>query len=1064
MASPPFSVKSIYEYSSPHDDDLKFPVGQIINVTEEEGEDWYYGEYTDQNGSKQEGLFPRNFVKNFEPEPPPRPSRSNRSKKELEKTVATSGNGPTVEAEPASASAMDSELKAVEEPESERVPAIEQPNKATIIPPATPQDVMTAQSGSSTNLKSAPVPPLDPTGKPASGSFRDRINAFNKPAAPPVAPKKPSGLSSSGSSAFVKKAFVAPPPSKNAYVPIPREAPPQKVYRREEELEAEAETQPIEEQEPPAFSGAQASSAPVDEDDSQPKPTSLKERIALLQKQQMEQAARHADAAQRKEKAKRPSHKRMDSQDHIRDNEDDLEGERLDKVNSGDTTSQKPSDMPRVSIESRPYASMRSESPDATPLVSPSGPSRDLMSDSNDADMSGAADTEEGEETFTSRGPPKPDLKDTNRVRSQKVPGPSTTKGAADQEQVEVDEDGGEDEEEEVDPEVKKRSEIRERMAKMSGGMGMAGMFGPPGGMAPMPPKRQVPSSGERKSSGGERKSTGESTSSRAPPVPMMPMPALMKVRSPEEVATPKAEISKEDDEQLPTSITQGHQPEDMPDVEDLKPEPVVPSRRSTDQTHSNPLPHERPVPPPPNQARGPPPPRPTERSRPPASSEQKATQSAPSGHILSPSEGSESDDELSERARQMSLRVSTSGDSRPTSRDGPTTMPPGGVSNGPPPSLPSRPRVPPVGIPPQSPTSPAGSNEPSPASPSTPSAFARRTNRQPPVPGSSPAVPPPTPQSRAPPPPPPTTSPPSRVPTGDMRAPPPVPKTPALNDSDEEVTEYEGDYDTDIAPGASHKAALKPHSKDPAKDSSLGISFGTDDSYDPRLASSGPAPPGPPRAVPPVPPSQPPRGHRQSSEIPRAAPPPPPIPPPKEPSSSSYDGEDDQYSRPGPNRPAASSTGHGFVGEPASPNDGEHDSLYSATPPQPQRAFHQSPAVSSSQYASPPSLSAPNRPVPRQSLDASRTSTSGRRSMEVPRSSSDQGFIATDIDLGYGSQWWTESNMPPPALQNRRDVIYEIEDQTTTRRGGRQAVTRNVYALQFLLLTSKLETLRTQV
>ena len=592
MASPPFSVKAIYEYSSPHDDDLKFPVGQIINVTEEEGDDWYYGEYTDQNGSKQEGLFPRNFVKNFEPEPPPRPSRSNRSKKEIEKTVATSGTGSTVEAEPASASSLDPELKAVEEPEPERVPIVEQPKKATTVPPATPQEVTAAQSESSTNSKSAPVPSLDPTGKPTSGSFRDRINAFNKSAAPPVAPKKPSGLSSSGSSAFVKKAFVAPPPSKNAYVPIPREAPPQKVYRREEELEAEAEAQPIEEQEPPAFSGTQASSAPVDGDDSQPKPTSLRERIALLQKQQMEQAARHADAAQRKEKAKRPSHKRMDSQDQVRDNEDDLEGERLDKVNSGDTTSQRPSDMPRVSTESRPYASMRSESPDATPLVSPSGPSRDLMSDSNDADMSGAADTEEGEETFASRGPPKPDLRGANRIRSHKIPGPSTTEGAADDEQIEVDEDDGENEEEEVDPEVRKRSEIRERMAKMSGGMGMAGMFGTPGGMAPMPPKRQVPSSGERKSSGGERKSTGESTNSRAPLVPMMPMPGLTKVRSPEEVATPKAEISKEDDEQLPTSITQGHQPEDMPDVEDLKPEPVVPSRRSTDQTHLNPLPH----------------------------------------------------------------------------------------------------------------------------------------------------------------------------------------------------------------------------------------------------------------------------------------------------------------------------------------------------------------------------------------------------------------------------------------------------------------------------------------
>ena len=67
---------------------------------------------------------------------------------------------------------------------------------------------------------------------------------------------------------------------------------------------------------------------------------------------------------------------------------------------------------------------------------------------------------------------------------------------------------------------------------------------------------------------------------------------------------------------------------------------------------------------------------------------------------------------------------------------------------------------------------------------------------------------------------------------------------------------------------------------------------------------------------------------------------------------------------------------------------------------------------------------------------------------MEAPRLSSDQGFIAGDIDLDHGSQWWTQPNMPPPVFQNRRDIIYEIEDSTTNRRGGRQAVTRSVYVL----------------
>ena len=41
-----YKVKAVYDYSSPHDDDLSFTIGQIITVTEEEDQDWYVGEYT----------------------------------------------------------------------------------------------------------------------------------------------------------------------------------------------------------------------------------------------------------------------------------------------------------------------------------------------------------------------------------------------------------------------------------------------------------------------------------------------------------------------------------------------------------------------------------------------------------------------------------------------------------------------------------------------------------------------------------------------------------------------------------------------------------------------------------------------------------------------------------------------------------------------------------------------------------------------------------------------------------------------------------------------------------
>lgn len=59
-----------------------------------------------------------------------------------------------------------------------------------------------------------------------------------------------------------------------------------------------------------------------------------------------------------------------------------------------------------------------------------------------------------------------------------------------------------------------------------------------------------------------------------------------------------------------------------------------------------------------------------------------------------------------------------------------------------------------------------------------------------------------------------------------------------------------------------------------------------------------------------------------------------------------------------------------------------------------------------------------------------------------------DNGFIARDIDLGERTQWWTQANTPPPVFQNRNDVLYEMEDSTTSKRGGKTIVARDVYAL----------------
>lgn len=590
MATPPFHVKALYDYNSNEADDLSFSNGQIIQVTDEEDADWYYGEYADTAGERHEGLFPKNFVKIYEPETPARPSRTSRPKKETEISSINGVEHPPIKESEASSVQRASTSIPVQEAD-----VIAQALEQKQLPPPQPSETgsIAASLRSSAASKQTPTTASKPTSplaaeKPASGSFRDRINAFNKSTAPPPAPLKPSGLGASGGSGFVKKPFVAPPPSKNAYVPPPREAPAQKVYRREEDNEPLAQaSNVIENDEQP--SGPQIPVLAGNEEGQQ-KPTSLKERIALLQKQQMEQAARHAEAGQKKEKPKRPSRKQVEPQGSTADQEDDAEGEILDRINSAETTSKRLIEGSHDAAVPGARSITRSrKSREATPVGSPlATPAREFLSDPNDADQSGIGDTEDGEELSTGRD--DSDEKPRRTISTPPQRPSQLPSGEADvgDEEDDVEEDDAEEEDEEnVDPEVQRRIEIRERMAKMSGGMGMAGMFGPPGGMPPRTLTKQGTHSSERNGSGNSISTQRDSSGNRAPPVPILSSPGLQRVRSPEQFNAQPA-IGKEETD-APKSIVEGRVPEDMPDVEDMGEEPIRPQRRST----------ERPAPPP---------------------------------------------------------------------------------------------------------------------------------------------------------------------------------------------------------------------------------------------------------------------------------------------------------------------------------------------------------------------------------------------------------------------------------------------------------------------------------
>lgn len=417
-----------------------------------------------------------------------------------------------------------------------------------------------------------------------------------------------------------------------------------------------------------------------------------------------------------------------------------------------------------------------------------------------------------------------------------------------------------------------------------------------------------------------------------------------------------------------------------------------------------------------------------------------RAVARPPPSQPLSPSEGSESDDEMSLHTRS-SLRLPPGNDSRPTSRGGPPPLP----SIAPPQSLPSRPAAP------QSRSSEFGRDpqmqlkETSPTSPIIPSAPTTRSNRIPPIPDSSLAMPS-APQTRAPPPAPPPNAPPPRVPTGEARAPPmpAVVSTARDPESDGEVTEYEGDYDTDMASSAPRKDALKSH----ARVSSLEDDSMTDETsfHHSALPSPGPASSAAPRAFPPPPPpNQPPRVSRQSSDMPRAAPPPPP--PPKAPQQEQEKEEYDPYNyyRSGQRPPPGSRYD---MESPFTPRLEDPDPMISMSPPQ--RSVPPPAPQTQSQYAASPNLSGPaaSGSGTRLSMDVQRNSSTIRRSTDGPRPSGEQGFIASDVDLGQASQWWARPDSPPPVFKHRRDLVYETEETSTTRRGGKQAITKTMYVL----------------
>lgn len=308
-----------------------------------------------------------------------------------------------------------------------------------------------------------------------------------------------------------------------------------------------------------------------------------------------------------------------------------------------------------------------------------------------------------------------------------------------------------------------------------------------------------------------------------------------------------------------------------------------------------------------------------------------------------------------------------------------------------------------------------------------------KRTSRAvPPPPGqvTSPVTSP-----RPPPPPPPTQAPPSRQSSMDERD--------DGEEDDEQVgSDYDGDYDTDIASSVPHKDALKAgHIREP----SLTENTMADETP---VNSPPPLPPqaSAPRAVPPPPP--PPQAipkTRQSIDRP-----PPPVPSGQtEPLEDDYDPyRYSESSRPLPPVPNAAPAAAPPI-PPSRPEESAADDVQPpsrrstdrAPPPPPQERIVSQPA-----QPPPPPSQAPVRP----SGDIQRGPSVARRSAEQGRPSTEHDQIAGDINLSRETPWWTASQPLPPALQERNgvDILSECEETSKSKRGGRTEVTKDVYIL----------------
>lgn len=408
--TPPFKVTSIFEYKSDYDDDLSFPVGVEITVIEIEDDEWYSGSY----GGKT-GMFPKNFVTLIE----------SSETKEADH-VAESPATPKVE--PVKTLDPEENLKSLEESPNEPVNDSfkESPSKSPVVSTSSSSTANPISSPSKATVNQAL--PRVPTG---GGLFPNQ--KIHDPYS-------------------VKKQFVAAP--KSSYVPQINPRDDSKVIHN---FHNDSKSHP-----PPVNSIVNESTA-VEEEPATPQ-LSLKERIALIQKQQQEEAEREAAAIKKQQERK------------LREKEKAEEKKKLAEEKKLHAEEHKEGIEPSDILDS--YAVEEQPEGHAHEHV--------LRLDEGHVELAEL----EGATIEPTLANLKKSIGESEAAEQVHVHGVEEEEEA--EEEEEVGEEAGD--EEGSDDEELRRKKLVERMAKISGGRNMFGMMGGmlPFGQAP-PPKKEVP-------------------------------------------------------------------------------------------------------------------------------------------------------------------------------------------------------------------------------------------------------------------------------------------------------------------------------------------------------------------------------------------------------------------------------------------------------------------------------------------------------------------------------------------------------------------------------------------